>query len=507
MASATPSSARLSRSTSDLSGVNHPRTPATPSSRVDGGKDTLPRAKIQALEQFVKFGRKGKQKDKDQNNQKATEFPPPTWFDSSTSTSPATVNTVPNTAASAAPRRDNSSPLRPPRAPPQHPSRTGPSTGLEPPRSIAPSGTIPSPNLQRRGSSFPNLGSLDGGDVTPPEPLTLARRIQALLSPQTTHQASTPSATDATTSSGAARSETAGPVTPGDSMPPGDSRFLALLGNPNVMSGSLDKGRQSVFAILDRLRRPSAHGTEAPAGAAPSSTSGEEYDDNDREGDGSVMLYSPLVPSEDSEVELAASDIMSVFDDGETLEYEPGNAGWFDTLKEKVVVGGKLVSDKLAEGTKSLKGNPGEGRKVVKTKTRWVPSPDKISFQATWWGYRLYLPPPVLDVLNNQRLEAAKRAAMLTTALQWLLGHVPLTLVPPQFRAGILIARRLVPYLGYIGGFVAWSWGAMKSFDRGQGIVLTATWLLPVALIPGTWEAKDTSRPPSPTANTSARSR
>ena len=127
-------------------------------------------------------------------------------------------------------------------------------------------------------------------------------------------------------------------------------------------------------------------------------------------------------------------------------------------------------------------------------------------------------------MLNNQRLEAAKRAAMLTTALQWLLGHVPLTLVPPQFRAGILIARRLVPYLGYIGGFVAWSWGAMKSFDRGtrdcqfseksifillsgQGIVLTATWLLPVALIPGTWEAKDASRPPSPTANTSARSR
>jgi hypothetical protein len=462
MASATPSSARLSRSTSDLSGVNHPRTPGTPSSRVDGGKDTLPRAKIQALEQFVKFGRKGKQKDKDK---KATEFPPPTWFDSSTSTSPATANTVPNTAASAAPRRDNSSPLRPPRAPPQHPSRTGPTTGLEPPRSstaitqdtsrranadvpsatVAPSGTIPSPNLQRRGSSFPNLGSLDGGDVTPPEPLTLARRIQALLSPQMAHQASTPSATDATTSSGAARSETAGPVTPGGSIPPGDSRFLALLGNPNVMSGSLDKGRQSVFAILDRLRRPSAHGTEAPAGAAPSSTSGEEYDDNDREGDGSVMLYSPLVPSEDSEVELAASDIMSVFDDGETLEYEVparplsfiqgeqhtlrsssrtlpletpggsaqepaadasqsdtrnelGNAGWFDTLKEKVVVGGKLVSDKLAESTKSLKGNPGEGRKVVKTKTRWVPSPDKISFQATWWGYRLYVFVPIIHM-------------------------------------------------------------------------------------------------------------
>jgi hypothetical protein len=69
--------------------------------------------------------------------------------------------------------------------------------------------------------------------------------------------------------------------------------------------------------------------------------------------------------------------------------------------------------------------------------------------------------------LNNKRLEAAKRAAIITTALQWLLGRVPLTVVPPQFRAGVLVAQRLVPYLGYIGGFVAWSWGAMRSFDKG----------------------------------------
>jgi hypothetical protein len=176
---------------------------------------------------------------------------------------------------------------------------------------------------------------------------------------------------------------------------------------------------------------------EASAGAAPSSASEREQDESDDDGDNSVMLYGPIVPSEDSEVELAASDIMSEFDDGETLEYEEparplsfawtgeqltprsypislspepepaqqeqtadarqpdavqggsGSTGWFDTWKEKVIEGGKLVSDKVAEGTKSLKGTVTEGRKVVKTRTRWVPSPDKISFQATWWGYRL----------------------------------------------------------------------------------------------------------------------
>lgn len=457
MASTNPSSTRLSRSTSDLSGVNR----GASSSRVDGSKDALPRAKIQALEQFVKFGRKGKQ---EKSSQKATEFPPSSWFDSTpvstTSPPPAAANAASNTAARAAPHRDTSSLSPPPHTPPQLPPRPH-TTGLEPFRPssenalntvrranadapsapVAPSETTRSHTLERRGSSFSGSGSLGGQDVAHPEPLTLARRIQALLSLQTAPQAPTPSATDATTSSGAAQSEIAGPATPDGSMPPGpvpvsDSRFLALLGNTNVMSGSLDKGRQSVFAILDRLRRPSARATEVPAGSAPSSIT-EEQDGEESEEDNSIMLYAPLVPSEDSEVELAASDVMSTFDDGETLEFEqparplsfagaggqltprsptralspeisapaeaptdasqtdaqnePDNARWFDTWKGKVIEGGKLVSDKVVEGTKSWKSKVAEGRKVVKTKTQWVPSPEKISFQVTWWGYRLYV--------------------------------------------------------------------------------------------------------------------
>src|ERR1700722_11990124 len=102
MASTNPSSTRLSRSMSDLSGVNR----GASSSRVDGSKDALPRAKIQALEQFVKFGRKGKQKEKEKSSQKATEFPPSSWFDSTpvstTSPPPAAANAASNTAARAA---------------------------------------------------------------------------------------------------------------------------------------------------------------------------------------------------------------------------------------------------------------------------------------------------------------------------------------------------------------------------------------------------------------------
>jgi len=78
-----------------------------------------------------------------------------------------------------------------------------------------------------------------------------------------------------------------------------------------------------------------------------------------------------------------------------------------------------------------------------------------------------YLPPPVLDALNNKQLEAAKRAAMITAALKWLLDHLPITLMPPQLRPAMTVLRRLVPYLGYIGGFIAWSWSAVKVFDKG----------------------------------------
>ena len=105
-----------------------------------------------------------------------------------------------------------------------------------------------------------------------------------------------------------------------------------------------------------------------------------------------------------------------------------------------------------------------------------------------------YLPPPVLVVLNSKQFEAAKQAALITTALKWLLDHIPIKLLPPQFRPAMTLARRLVPLLGYIGTFIAWSWGAVKAFDKGNGVVLSATWLMPIAIIPGTWDVDEVTQ-------------
>lgn len=108
-------------------------------------------------------------------------------------------------------------------------------------------------------------------------------------------------------------------------------------------------------------------------------------------------------------------------------------------------------------------------------------------------------------MLDNKRMENTKRAALLTTALKWLLDHIPAAAVPLQMRPALPMLRRIIPYTGYLGAFVAWSWDAIRSFDKGvlqregypntklnchagNGVVLTATWLITFALVPGTWE-------------------
>ncbi|THV04728.1 hypothetical protein K435DRAFT_574992, partial [Dendrothele bispora CBS 962.96] len=112
-----------------------------------------------------------------------------------------------------------------------------------------------------------------------------------------------------------------------------------------------------------------------------------------------------------------------------------------------------------------------------------------------------YLPPPVLSILSDDATEATKRAALVTTALTWLFNNIPVTLLPPPLQPILLLMQKIVPLVGYIGTFISWSMSQIKSYDVGYGVVLSATWLLPIALIPGTWQQYDfpevTPGPPS----------
>lgn len=78
----------------------------------------------------------------------------------------------------------------------------------------------------------------------------------------------------------------------------------------------------------------------------------------------------------------------------------------------------------------------------------------------------------MLEILDSKQIEGAKRAALLTTALKYALDRVPMVMIPPQARPAMRMLKAFTPYLGYVGGFVAWSWGAVKSFDKGAMLML-----------------------------------
>ncbi|KAJ3922075.1 hypothetical protein F5877DRAFT_34614 [Lentinula edodes] len=250
-----------------------------------------------------------------------------------------------------------------------------------------------------------------------------------------------------------------------------DATLARFLSSESIMNGEvgkgLEKGRESVWAMLDKLG--------AIAGATDPVDSKSSVDKEEE----SIMICTPLQPTKDLEPEIAESEI-------EYVEDEQMLAGDGLQTTEPVV-----ESDTSAA---SLKPAP---KPAPKTKSRrtFYPSSTKLSLEVTWWGYRLFLPPPILAQLSSAHIAAAKRGAMITAALKWLIDQVPLMVVPPQMRASVLMLKRVSPYLGYVGAFVAWSWGRIQMKDQGNGVVLTATWLLPIAILPAAWDFEVHGRP------------
>ncbi|EDR00433.1 uncharacterized protein LACBIDRAFT_295792 [Laccaria bicolor S238N-H82] len=339
------------------------------------------------------------------------------------------------------------------------------------------------------------------GTEEPPEPTSLAQRIQMLVDSLPTPNSDISRSPRITKPP--ARDPSGRPIPPPNPTPIKDSRLKAFLNSATIMNGSSNKGMPSIWSILESLGAPPHDGNDQTGDGNPQHEPGEGDNEGDEERDiysdsSSVMMYSPLLPTKEDLVELAE---LVVLEAGQEVEVATGASGWttmwpfsaWNPPKQQQPlvmapdsphplgrsnVGGKKSSDSTASDGK------------VKTQSRprgWVPSPTKLSVQAFWWGYRLYLPPPVLAVLSDKTLEATKRAAMITTALTWFFNNLPITSFPAPLQPALLLLQRIAPFLGYIGTFISWSWSTIKSYDVGFGVYLTATWILPIALIPGTW--------------------
>ncbi|KAJ7184409.1 hypothetical protein C8R46DRAFT_862279, partial [Mycena filopes] len=267
--------------------------------------------------------------------------------------------------------------------------------------------------------------------------------------------------------------------------PPGavriqDPDLISLLSNPEVMNGSEGR-RRSVWSMLEAISPPSVE-----------SGDNYEYVGSDRS---SVMMYSPLIPNADSVIELAEVEdapVSSGSSPGWTfpswLEWSnfwPLN-GWKakETAEEETALTSLLLAPDVSVPAPVAQAP--ESR-VAPVRRVWVPSTTELSFETTWWGYRIYLPPPVLAILDDQSVEAARQATTLTAALTWFFSNLPISTFPPPLQPAMILLQRLVPLVSYLGTFISWSWSTIRGFDQGHGVILTATWLLPIALIPGTW--------------------
>ncbi|KAK7023844.1 hypothetical protein R3P38DRAFT_3194388 [Favolaschia claudopus] len=321
----------------------------------------------------------------------------------------------------------------------------------------------------------PAFGELDIADL--PEPATLAARIRAIV----TSLPAPPDPPRPVKSDPPPFDAEGCPIPPSAAIHTKDKKLIALLSSPEVMNGSPDDGRISVWEALNAMDAPQLHEPTNSHGT-PGEPEGKPGDDGSQDlVMGDLMLYCPLFPTEDSTVQIAATKTIQVpltNTESDTLWEARWNLVWSYTVG--------LIRPAAPQ---------------MKLVTKWVPSTTQISFQAMWWGYRIYLPPPVMAHLSSEASDAVRIATTITGVLTWLLAHLNASSVPVPLLPAFLLLQKIGPYAGYIGTFVSWIWGTVTGADKGFGVVLTATWILPVALIPTAIKPPDDSTP-APSAPT-----
>ncbi|KAF9931029.1 hypothetical protein FBU30_010945 [Linnemannia zychae] len=109
---------------------------------------------------------------------------------------------------------------------------------------------------------------------------------------------------------------------------------------------------------------------------------------------------------------------------------------------------------------------------IALTKT---PPIDVISAYTYWWGYEIYVPHKCMNKLQR-----------VTNTSQIFFGFLSGAV------AGMPGLAALVPLSKIISAWVGFQWAVINAEDLGKGVVLSATWVLPVALAPRPWDHSGT---------------
>ena len=277
--------------------------------------------------------------------------------------------------------------------------------------------------------------TLPGGKGTE-EQTFLARKIQALIGalvfpaqqpppppPPLPHPPSSPNqnrTTDPASQPFHTLSPNATLLTPQVPILPEDARLIAMLSSPVIMNGEArladgDERRErrvSVWSVLDSMASPRRLDENKTLPGTSHVDEGEEEDTASVFSDGSsVMMYSPLIPTTASLVELAESEVMlpstpfprlaSSVCDGPPGEEPPSSGRMGNSLPFSSSDDDAPSAGSASAGTGTISGGVGAldadvsrtagatPRPRVIGQRVWIPSSSKLSLQAMWWGYRL----------------------------------------------------------------------------------------------------------------------
>jgi len=174
---------------------------------------------------------------------------------------------------------------------------------------------------------------------------------------------------------------------------------------------------------------------------------------------------------EEVETKGSTNDVNSVNDDSGNIVTKKSNHSWFSFMRFNHAEKKETVSIKTSISSE----NPSAEVSVTQSSnsTKLVPKPHfrpsetEISVHIFWWGYEIYVPTPCMGRLNQAE-----------NVSQAFIGFI-------RTVAGSVSA--LTPYWGFISAWVGLQFSIIKMQDHGHGVVIAATWVLPIALIPRPW--------------------
>ncbi|KAL5523954.1 hypothetical protein ACEPAG_8127 [Sanghuangporus baumii] len=154
---------------------------------------------------------------------------------------------------------------------------------------------------------------------------------------------------------------------------------------------------------------------------------------------------------------------------------QPGNgegllAGAVPTAETVIEGAAKLTPQLMALGFAT-------GKAAFPDHSTIYPPTDRMSVLTYWWGLELCLPPPTLTHLS-QAPNISHQVINFLSALSLMYNGV----------------REMLPFVRYIGQFVDFEWAQISKQDEGKGVVCAATWIMPAAMVPRSWDFPD---PPS----------